>query len=118
VHDFFQRRMAEGQGSKPGIYRDFRLARDLSYSAVWLVYGASVMVLGFLKRESVLRWQALLIIGITIGKVFLYDVAQLRQGYRIVSFIALGAVLMFISFIYQRDWLQLQKGAAAAGRER
>jgi uncharacterized membrane protein len=49
------------------------------------------------------RWQALVLIAFTIGKVFLYDVSRLARGYRILSFIALGAVLLGISFIYQRD---------------
>jgi uncharacterized membrane protein len=53
------------------------------------------------------RWQSLILIAFTICKVFLYDVSQLGGSYRIVSFIALGAVLLGISFIYQRDWLGL-----------
>jgi len=46
-------------------------------------------------------------IAFTIGKVFLYDVSELDRGYRIVSFIVLGALLLAISFAYQRDWLRL-----------
>jgi len=53
------------------------------------------------------RWQSLLLIAFTIGKVFFYDVSQLGGSYRILSFIGLGAVLLGISFIYQRDWLKL-----------
>jgi len=34
-------------------------------------------------------------------------VSQLDRGYRIVSFIVLGVLLLAISFVYQRDWLQL-----------
>ena len=40
-------------------------------------------------------------------KVFVYDVSELDRGYRIVSFIVLGVLLLAISFVYQRDWLQL-----------
>ena len=65
------------------------------------------MTFGFWKRSAFVRWQALALIAFTIGKVFLYDVSALQQGYRIVSFIALGAVLMGISYIYHRDWLKL-----------
>jgi uncharacterized membrane protein len=53
------------------------------------------------------RWQALLLIALTIVKVFVVDVSQLDRGYRIVSFIVLGVLLLAISFVYQRDWLQL-----------
>jgi uncharacterized membrane protein len=83
------------------------IARGFSYSAIWLLYGTALMTIGFWKRSALVRWQALILIAFTIGKVFLYDVSQLGSGYRIVSFIALGAVLLGISFVYQRDWLKL-----------
>ena len=72
------------------------------------------MFLGFWKRSAFVRWQALVLIGVTIVKVFTYDVSELDRVYRILSFIALGAVLLGISFIYQRDWLRLSARAAAA----
>ena len=81
--------------------------RNLSFSAIWLAYGAALMVYGFRKMSSFVRWQALVLIAFTVGKVFLYDVSELQQGYRIVSFIALGIVLMVLSYAYQRDWLRL-----------
>lgn len=91
------------------------IERDFAYSALWMAYGAMVMVIGFLRRSAFVRWQALILIAVTIVKVFIYDVSQLDRGYRIVSFIVLGALLLAISFAYQRDWLQLSaKGAARA----
>lgn len=108
VADYFYRKMTETSGY--GWYRsysDLSLERDFSYSAVWLVYGAILMAVGFRKRSAFVRWQALILIAFTTGKVFLYDLSQLGGSYRIVSFIALGAVLLGISFIYQRDWLKL-----------
>jgi uncharacterized membrane protein len=33
---------------------------------------------------------------------------NLSQGYRVVSFLCLGILLMAISFAYQRDWLALR----------
>jgi len=54
------------------------------------------------------------LIAFTIGKVFLYDVSELDRGYRIVSFIVLGVLLLAISFVYQRDWLKLA-GHSEAG---
>ncbi len=84
-----------------------RIERDFTYSALWMAYGAMLMVVGFLRRAPLVRWQALLLIAATIIKVFVYDVAQLDRGYRIVSFIVLGVLLLAISFVYQHDWLQL-----------
>jgi uncharacterized membrane protein len=87
--------------------RSIRLAEDFTYSALWMAYGAMLMVVGFWRRSSFVRWQALVLIALTIIKVFVYDVSQLDKGYRIVSFIVLGVLLLTISFVYQRGWLQL-----------
>jgi uncharacterized membrane protein len=83
------------------------IERDFTYSALWMAYGAMLMVVGFFRRSAFVRWQALLLVAATIVKVFIYDVSQLDRGYRIVSFIVLGVLLLAISFVYQRDWLQL-----------
>jgi len=101
-------------------WRRVQIERDFTYSALWMAYGAMLMVIGFFRRSAFVRWQALVLIAVTIVKVFLYDVSQLDRGYRIVSFIVLGALLLTISFLYQRDWLQLsasrrEKEAAAEG---
>jgi uncharacterized membrane protein len=87
--------------------RQWEIARDFSFSAIWIAYGAVMMMAGFWKRSAFIRWQALVLMAVTIGKVFLYDSRELQQVYRILSFIALGAVLMAISYAYHRDWFKL-----------
>jgi uncharacterized membrane protein len=106
VSDYFDRQVFAAR-NLVGAYPELKLARDFSYSAIWLVYGVGLMAVGFRKRSAFVRWQSLILIAFTICKVFLYDVSQLGGSYRIISFIALGAVLLGISFIYQRDWLRL-----------
>ena len=88
-------------------WRRVQIERDFTYSALWMAYGAMLMVTGFFRRSAFVRWQALVLIAVTTVKVFVYDVSQLDRGYRIVSFIVLGVLLLAISFVYQRDWLQL-----------
>lgn len=87
--------------------RHVHIERDFTYSALWMAYGALLMVIGFLRRSAFVRWQALVLIAATIVKVFVYDVSELDRGYRIVSFMVLGVLLLAISFVYQRDWLKL-----------
>jgi uncharacterized membrane protein len=104
--DYFDRQLiATGYQRQP--YLQISLVREFTYSAIWLIYGAALMTVGFRKRSAFLRWQALILIAFTTGKIFLFDMSQLGGSYRILSFIALGAVLLGISFIYQRDWLKL-----------
>ncbi len=116
VADFFTRQMSDVRPSDRkrwavgNYYNDFRrieIERDFTYSALWMAHGAMLMIVGFLRRSSFVRWQALILIAATTIKVFVYDVSQLDRGYRIVSFIVLGVLLLAISFVYQRDWLQL-----------
>jgi uncharacterized membrane protein len=83
--------------------------RDFAYSALLMFYGACLMVAGFWKNSRFLRWQALMLIGITVCKVFLYDTSSLDRGYRILSLIALGLMLLVTSFLYQRDWFKLEE---------
>jgi uncharacterized membrane protein len=114
VNDYYAREMAVYRrvaGSPNYFYnsnlRGIDIERDFTYSALWMAYGAMLMVVGFLRRSAFVRWQALLLIAATIAKVFIYDVSQLDRGYRIVSFMVLGVLLLAISFVYQRDWLEL-----------
>jgi uncharacterized membrane protein len=52
---------------------------------------------------------ALGLLGVTIIKVFLVDMASLRTIYRIISFIVLGGVLLAVSFLYQRYRQRLEE---------
>ncbi|HEV3150567.1 MAG TPA: DUF2339 domain-containing protein [Acidobacteriaceae bacterium] len=94
-----------------------QMAERFSYSAWFLLAGAALLVLGFRRRSALLRWQGLVLLAVTICKVFLLDTSTLSQGYRIVSFLALGALLLAVSFAYQRDWLHLRAAGATDGGE-
>ena len=95
-------------------FHRIEIVRDFTYSALWMAYGAMLMVVGFWRRSAFVRWLALFLIAATIVKVFAYDTSQLDRVYRILSFIVLGILLLAISFVYQRDWLKLS-GSKARG---
>jgi uncharacterized membrane protein len=86
------------------------LARDFTWSALWMLYGTALMAIGFRRHLPFLRWLALFLLGVTIAKVFLYDMNELERVYRIVSFIGLGVLLLAISFAYQRKWISMDEG--------
>jgi uncharacterized membrane protein len=117
--DYFYRQTAyfAANAGTAGDYRENALARDFSFSAIWLIYGAVLMTVGFKRQSSLVRWQALVLLIVTIAKVFLYDVSELGGGYRILSFIGLSIVLLGISFVYQRDWLKLSAPAGPTSPE-
>lgn len=80
--------------------------RAFTYSAVWMVYGSALMLIGFWKRSAFLRWQAILLLAMTVIKVFVFDIGTLQRGYRIAAFIVLGVILLAVSFFYQRSRLR------------
>jgi uncharacterized membrane protein len=81
---------------------DRHLAQQLSLSLVWTLYASALLVLGMRRGVAALRWQALVLLGIVVGKVFLFDLSFLERFYRIMSFFVLGLVLLLVSFFYQR----------------
>jgi len=82
---------------------------DFVYSAWFMLYGAALMAVGFWRGSAFLRWQALILLTLSIGKVFLFDTSHLNEGYRVASFLGLGVLLLTVSFAYQRDWLGLKR---------
>ena len=88
------------------------LQQALAISAFLMVYGGALLAVGFWKRSAFVRWQALLLIVYTIAKTFVYDMRNLSQGYRVASFMALGVLLLAVSFAYQNDWLALRERPA------
>jgi uncharacterized membrane protein len=107
--------------SHQNLYSEFQMYAQFSYSAWFMLFGAILLSAGVLRRSAFLRWQALLLLAVSIGKVFLVDTSELSQGYRIVSFLGLGALLLGVSYVYQRDWLNLrgrEHHESAAGQDR
>jgi uncharacterized membrane protein len=94
--------------------RDYRMYAQFTYSAFFMLFGSVLLVLGFTRKSAFVRWQALVLVAVTIGKVFTVDISQLSQGYRILSFLGLGVLLLAVSFVYQRDWLHLRDGDGRA----
>ena len=77
-------------------------AEQMAYSIWWALYAAVLLAIGFAVRHSPLRYMALAIFAVTLGKVFLLDMAGIEAGYRIASFVALGGLLVAASLLYQR----------------
>ncbi|MDT5158619.1 MAG: hypothetical protein QOH51_2976 [Acidobacteriota bacterium] len=89
--------------------RDLELAKQLSLSVVWVLYGGGLLLVGRMRRARLLRLMALALLGVATLKVFFLDLSSLDRAYRIVSFISLGAILLAVSYLYQKS----QQRAAA-----
>lgn len=71
-------------------------------SILWGILGFVMIYIGLNQRIRVLRIAALLLWAITIIKLFTYDFQQTSDAVKIVAFIALGILLLVVSFLYQR----------------
>src|SRR5882762_2282740 len=89
-------------GSHAGLGIDSGLAQHLALSLLWTAYASGLIALGVRQESSLLRWQALVLFGLVVVKVFFYDSSYLERFYRIISFFILGLVLLVVSFLYQR----------------
>jgi uncharacterized membrane protein len=89
-------------------HADRLIAEQFSYSAWSMLLGVVLLAAGFLRQATTLRWLGLALLTLSIAKVFLYDLRELSQGYRILSFLGLGILLLLVSFVYQRNLLGLR----------
>jgi uncharacterized membrane protein len=75
---------------------------QLLLSAFWGVVGLSALVVGLVRDERRLRLGGLTLLSIAVAKVFLFDLTTLESIYRVLSFIALGLLLLSAAYAYQR----------------
>lgn len=73
-----------------------------SLSVLWAAYATALLAVGFRARLARLRWTALGLYGLTVGKVFLFDMAGLDEIYRILAFLVLAILLGVAARVYQR----------------
>lgn len=76
---------------------------------IWTVLAVGFIYFGIKKQLIEFNRFGFVLIGITILKLYLYDVWQMDNISRIIAFIALGLILLFSSFAFQRLKLIIQK---------
>lgn len=89
----------------------WRWLGQMSLSILWAVFATVVLACGFRLRLAPLRWTALGLYVVTVVKVFLVDMAELDQIYRIVAFFVLAIFLGVAAWAYQRIRIELNAAA-------
>ncbi|MGV3634983.1 MAG: DUF2339 domain-containing protein, partial [Pseudorhodoplanes sp.] len=77
-------------------------AEQYTYSAVWLAFGVILLLVGIALKSQPARFASAAVVLLTVGKVFLYDLAGVQGVFRALSLICLGLTLMGIGWLYQR----------------
>ncbi len=71
-------------------------------SAFWAAAGLGAVIVGMLRRSVNVRLGGLALLALVIGKVWTYDLSELEELPRALSFVALGLLLLAGAFAYQR----------------
>jgi uncharacterized membrane protein len=79
---------------------DAERAKQAAISVYWGLYAIGCVILGFRLRQAALRYVGLGLFAVALFKVVLVDLNHLGTGYRILSFLALGMLLMVTSVFY------------------
>jgi uncharacterized membrane protein len=82
--------------------RNNSIAEIYTYSVVWLLLAVGYQVIGLWRRQAVLHVGSLVLLLLTVGKVFLVDASELEGLFRVLSFLGLGLVLIGIGFFYNK----------------
>lgn len=77
-------------------------SNKLALSILWGVYALLLIVLGIRARKKHLRIAAIALFGITLLKLFFYDLADLDTISKTIVFVSLGLLLLGISFLYNK----------------
>jgi hypothetical protein len=85
-----------------GIIREWHTGTSLAVTLSWTVYAVGTLLAGIYYRAATVRILALALFALTTAKVFLFDVWQLSTVIRTFAFVALGASLLLVSFLYRR----------------
>jgi uncharacterized membrane protein len=67
------------------------------------VAGFSAVIVGFRRKIAPLRIAALVLLGITLAKILLIDMAHVKAVWRILSFVAVGGLLLAVSYVYHQQ---------------
>jgi uncharacterized membrane protein len=78
------------------------LAEDMTYSLGWGAFAMTLLLAGMAFKKRAARIGSLVVLIMTIAKVFLHDLWELGSLYRVGSIVGLAVALLGVSFLTQR----------------
>jgi uncharacterized membrane protein len=78
------------------------LAQKVGFSVLWGVYALVLVGRGIWRKRKVLRLLGIALFGVTLIKLFLFDLGDIATLGKIIAFVGLGVLLLVISFLYQK----------------
>ena len=72
-------------------------------SLSWVLYSGITTIAGILKNKKYLINAGIFLIILAIFRIFIYDLANVEAIFKLVAFLALGVILMLVSYIYSAN---------------
>lgn len=77
-------------------------------SLAWVLYSGGITICGILLNKRYLINSGIFIIILTIFRIFIFDLAKVDALYKLIAFLALGIILMLVSYIYTSNQKKLK----------
>jgi hypothetical protein len=74
----------------------------IGYPILWGILSFVLLIIGIKQQWKQIRIIALSLLGLTVLKLFIYDINNVSETGKIVAFILLGVLILIISFVYQK----------------
>ncbi len=78
------------------------LITKAGFSVLWGIYALGLVSTGIRLKTRLFRVLGIILLGLTLAKLFMRDLSYSSQLSKIIAFIGLGILLLVISFLYQR----------------
>jgi hypothetical protein len=77
-------------------------SNKLGLSILFGIFALALIVIGIWQQKRYLRITAIVLFGLTLVKLFFYDIAHLSTISKTIVFVSLGLLLLIISFLYNK----------------
>ncbi|HEX4957222.1 MAG TPA: DUF2339 domain-containing protein [Lacibacter sp.] len=74
----------------------------ITISFVWIAGAIALFAAGLIRKIRLLRILSMVLFGVTLLKLITFDSASFSAVEKIITYISIGAVLLVISFLYQK----------------
>ena len=83
-------------------FAGYKSADKLGLSILWGVFSLILIIIGIWNKLKYLRVAAIVLFGITLLKLSIYDIRGMDSLSKTIVFISLGILLLIISFLYNK----------------
>ena len=83
-------------------FAGYKSADKLGLSILWGVFSLILIIIGIWNKLKYLRVAAIILFGITLLKLSIYDIRGMDSLSKTIVFISLGILLLIISFLYNK----------------